>query len=171
MAGWTSHSPNFCEIRVSGETKLLSSRRNSLEGNHMRLYGPIYMVFVDSGLAGYDSVLNTHLVWSNVKFENGTVSCAVSETNRWLQAAGIESVSFDRVTFSLNENRIVGVNAKISVPSIRSIESIMESFMPWVLSKYPQEFAAIAPAGVFQYNAASGEAMVGFLKEWRKNEN
>jgi len=31
MAGWTSLSPNFCEIRVSGEIQILDSKWNTLE--------------------------------------------------------------------------------------------------------------------------------------------
>jgi hypothetical protein len=36
MAGWTSLSPNFCEVRISSEDHLFYDKRNTLEDNLLK---------------------------------------------------------------------------------------------------------------------------------------
>jgi hypothetical protein len=120
------------------------------------------------GLAGYDSVLNTNMVLTNIRVGGDTVICDITETNEWLNAAGMTSAHYPQAIFVVINGKISHVKAEISDSSAANFDKVLSEFVPWVNENHPDAMAEMMPEGNFVFNAKNGETVVRLLRQWRQ---
>jgi len=120
------------------------------------------------GLAEYDSVLNTDMVLTNIRVKGNTVICDITETNEWMDAAGMTSAHYPEAIFVVINGKISHIKAEISDSSAANFDKVLSEFVPWVNENYPESMAGMMPEGNFVFNAKNGETVVRLLRQWRQ---
>ncbi len=120
------------------------------------------------GLAGYDSVLNTNMVLTNIRVGGDTVICEITESNDWMNAAGMTSAHYSEAIFVVINGKISHIKAEISDSSAANFDKVLSEFVPWVNENYPESMTEMMPEGNFVFNAKNGETVVRLLRQWRQ---
>ncbi len=116
-------------------------------------------------LAEYDSVVNTHLVFSDLAVSGDTVRCRVKERNDWFLLAGVEEVEYDEARLIFRDGSIAEIAAKPSDESARAIGEVLGAIVGWASENRSGDLAQLMPAGVFVYTAESAEKWLSLLHE------
>ncbi len=119
------------------------------------------------GLAGYDSVLNTNMVLTNIRVGGDTVICGITETNEWMNAAGMTSAHYPEAIFVVINGKISHIKTEISDSSAADFDKVLSEFVPWANENYPESVTEMMPEGNFVFNAKNGETVVRLLRQWR----
>ena len=120
------------------------------------------------GLAEYDSVLNTNMVLTNIKAKGDTVICDITETNEWMNAAGMTSAYYPEAIFVVINGKISHIKTEISDSSAVNFDKVLSEFVPWANENHPESMAEMMPEGNFVFNAKNGETVVRLLRQWRQ---
>jgi ketosteroid isomerase-like protein len=118
-------------------------------------------------LAEYDSVVNTHLVFSDLAVSGDTVRCRVKERNDWLRLAGIEEVEYDEARIIFRDGLIAEITAKPSEEGAQAIGEVLGAIVRWASENRGEELAGSMPGGEFIYTAQSAGRWLSLLREWR----
>ncbi len=118
---------------------------------------------------GYDAALSTTLEFDGCSIEDSDVVCRVTESNDWLKIAGIDSIGYDEVRFTINDaGKIARVSAIPSGESIAAIGTALTAFGGWAQQHEPERFGALLDAqGNFDYSFENGQKVLQLLREWQ----
>ncbi len=119
------------------------------------------------GVAEYDSVLNTILYLSNLTVRGDSVFCEITESNDWMNAAGMTSAYYPQAIFVVINGKISRIKAEISDSSAANFDKVLSEFVPWANENYPESMAEMMPEGNFVFNGKNGETVVRLLRQWR----
>jgi ketosteroid isomerase-like protein len=119
------------------------------------------------GVAEYDSVLNTIMSLSNMTVSGDSVFCELSETNDWLNAAGISQAYYSRAVFVVPGSEISYIEAELSDSSAARINGVLDSLISWADQYCPERLEEMMPLGAFVYNADNAANSLDLLMEWR----
>ena len=117
----------------------------------------------------YDVALNTHLRFEQCELAGQEVTCRVIETNDWLKAVAVESITYDESTFTFApDGRITAVVSALSAESDQLLGEVLVEFDVWARANQPVEYAELfADDGAFEYSSANGEKVLALLRQWR----
>ncbi len=120
-------------------------------------------------IEGYDTALETRLTLDACAVEEQDVVCRITETNRWLTIAGIDSITYDEARFAIDERgQIVAVAAVPGPESQAAMGQAMAAFAEWAQQHEGERFAALFDAqGNFQFSYDNGEKALQLLQEWQ----
>ncbi len=120
------------------------------------------------GIAEYDSVLHTEMTLANTRSVGDTLFCSITETNDWLQAAGIPSAYYSDAYFVVDNDKIGYIHAEPADATVDDFSEVLSSFVPWAYQNHPEEMSRLMPHGHFVFNGANGALAVSLLREWRR---
>ncbi len=118
-------------------------------------------------MAQYDSVMNTRLHIESLRVDGNTVTCRVTETNRWLDIAGLPPLQYDSTLFYVFGGKIRKIVAFPADSSLRALSDATDHFIRWLAQTHPREATALLSGDGFSYNTANAETLLKFLSEWR----
>ncbi len=121
---------------------------------------------------GYDAALATTLVFDDCTVEDSDVACRVTESNDWLQIAGIDSIVYDQVRFTIDHSGAIRrVSAMPSGDSLAALGAAMTAFGAWAQQHEAERFGALFDTqGNFDYNFDNGQKVLQLLREWQNAE-
>ncbi len=121
---------------------------------------------------GYDAALSTMLKFDSCTTQDSDVVCQVTETNDWLKIAGIDSIVYEQVRFTVEDTgKIRRVSAIPSEASIAAMGTALTAFGGWAQQHAPERFGALFDAqGNFDYNFENGQKVLQLLHEWQDTE-
>ena len=119
------------------------------------------------GIAEYDSALNTIMTLTNIRTSGDSVLCEITETNDWMNAAGMSSAYYPQAVFIVDDGEISFIGAVISDSSAQNFRNVLGSFMPFGFENYPETMIEMMPEGEFIFNGKNGASMIRLLHEWR----
>lgn len=118
------------------------------------------------GAAEWDSVVNTHLSFSDFRMIGDTVICKCTAEDDLLKLQGNEHEYFDPVTIVFDDNRIKYVNFRRTAESLRVSNASSRPFTEWASKKRSQDLAKLMPGGKFVLSAESARGWLALVKEW-----
>ncbi len=135
-------------------------------------FGPIGTVTGHAAIARiheYDIALQTRLEIEECGVDGESVVCQITETNKWLTTAGIDSIFFPEARFAIDtDGRIYSIAAIPSAESMSALGAAMASFATWAKANAPDRFAALFDAqGNFAFSYDNGNKVLRLLAEWR----
>ena len=122
------------------------------------------------GVAEYDSVLGTIMTLGELSSFGDTVFCSITEKNKWLTIAGIDSAYYPKATFIISNNHISVIQAELSDSTERQMRTVMSSFIPWLNENFPHYVRLMMPDGKFIFNAKHGELILMLLSQWSQQK-
>jgi hypothetical protein len=120
------------------------------------------------GVSEYDSVLNTEMKLSDVTVSGDMVICSLTETNDWMNAAGIGMAFYPEVEFVVIDQKIHHIHADMADSSQAKFDSVIGTFVPWAHENHAEEMFDMMPEGDFIFNGENAAMMVKLLTEWRE---
>lgn len=117
----------------------------------------------------YDKGIQSTLSFENCITEARTVTCEATETNNWLEAAGMGEIFYSSTSFTFTEDgKIAKISASLSPEDGQGMGAVLEQFVPWLFAERPEESSSLFTAeGVFIYSEPNGHLVVDLLEDWR----
>ena len=119
-------------------------------------------------LTQYDSVLNTHMVFSNITEKGDTVSCDLAETNDWYKAAGIDEAYYS-MKLVFHKGLITLLQADQDPGTEKAVGQVLLPLMDWAYENRKKELADMMAGGKFIYNAENAKRSLALLRDWKQS--
>ncbi len=119
-------------------------------------------------LTQYDSVLNSHMVFSNIEAKGDTVFCDLAETNDWYKAAGIDEAYYS-MKLVFHKGLITLLQAEQDPGTEKAVGQVLSPLMDWAYENRKKELADMMPEGKFIYNAENAKTSLALLRDWKQN--
>lgn len=118
--------------------------------------------------AEWDSIVNTHLSFSDFRMNGDTVICKCTEENDLDKLLGVDHNYFDPVTFVFKGSRIKYVNFQRTAESRLAYNAAFGTFIQWASKERGQDLAELMPTGKFVVSAQTAKGWLVLVKEWLK---
>jgi hypothetical protein len=118
-------------------------------------------------LVEMDAVLNSRLIFTDVKVSGKKVTCVVEERNDWLELAGIDALNYEYREFTFEKGLIKTVRTKHTDESARAMQEFGVSFGKWAAEKRQEELVALRREG--PVNKGNVDKWLSLMREWRED--
>jgi len=92
-------------------------------------------------------VLNSRLIFTDVKFSKNKVTCKVEEKNDWLKLAGIDSLHYEFREYIFEKGLIKKIRTKPTQESAKAIANSIGVFGRWAVENRREEYDELRNAG------------------------
>lgn len=113
-----------------------------------------------------DAVLNSHLIFTDVKVDGNKVTCSVEEQNDLLKLAGIDTLYYEFHEFIFEKGLIKEVRAKPTPESAKALQEFGASFGRWASENRSQELAELKGESVITKENIG--KWLTLMREWRE---
>ncbi|MBW8039635.1 MAG: hypothetical protein FVQ85_06505 [Planctomycetes bacterium] len=117
-------------------------------------------------LAETDAVIDSQLIFTDVKASKNKVTCKVEEQNKWLKLAGIETLYYEFREFTFEKGLITSVRTKPTQEGAVALDVFRKSFGEWVAENRKEEFEQLRRASVITKDNI-GKWLV-LMQAWRE---
>jgi hypothetical protein len=121
------------------------------------------------GAAEWDSVINTHLSFSDFKFVGDTIICKCSEENDLSKLEGLDKGFYNPVTFIFKHGKISYAKFERTLENSQADSIASSPFMQWISEEKSEQFDGLMTDGKFVLNAVSAKGMLSLAQEWRES--
>jgi hypothetical protein len=138
--------------------------RADFAGMGPSLWGPDEL----RGKAAYDSALHAQYSLIALKTVGDTIFVNATESNDWLQAAGVPANKFAKFYFVIKDAKIRYIRAELDDASIDNINGVMSSLIPWAEENRPDEFNRLT-SELYLFSAESARQSILLLSAWKSS--
>jgi hypothetical protein len=117
-------------------------------------------------LAEYDFALKIKMALGEYRTRGDTVLCELTESNDWLEVAGIEVANYS-AAFVVKDGLIESIRARQTPETERAFKKVLNPFLEWASEQRPQQVEQMTPQGKFIYNAENARRSLLMLREWK----
>ncbi len=121
-------------------------------------------------LASYDSVLNTGITISNLRWRDDTVYCDLSQTNDWLKVSEIGRADYT-AEFILEDGLIKSLRLRPAPETEKAFKEVYAKLFGWARADRPYAILEIMPEGEFVYNARNAKKTLALVRSWKAVTN
>jgi hypothetical protein len=111
-------------------------------------------------------VLNSRLIFTDVKFSKNKVTCKVEEQNDWLKLAGIDSLHYEFREFIYEKGLIKEIRTKTTQESAEAIVSSIGAFGRWAIENRREEYDELRGTGLITKDNVG--KWLALMREWRE---
>lgn len=120
-------------------------------------------------IAAYDIALDIHISIGNIRTVNDTVYAHLTETNHWLEVAGIGETHY-QVEFVFHDGAIQKVIGTPTPETEAAYQDVLGPLMEWARREAPDRLAELMPNGRFDYTAENAERALALLEDWKRSQ-
>ena len=119
-------------------------------------------------LAEWDAATNSHMIVTDVKVFEDTVTFKLKEGNDWFRLAGIEFMYYEPCKMVFADGLIKELKVEATQESILAFQEVWPSIYQWLLEERKEELSKLISEGEFVYNSENAKKWLSLLKEWRE---
>lgn len=119
--------------------------------------------------AEWDSVINTHLSFSDFKYAGDTIICKCSEETDLSKLVGLGKGFYNPVTFIFKDGKISYAKFERTLEYSQADSIAFSPFFQWISKEKSEQFNGLMTNGKFVMNAASAKEMLSLAREWRES--
>ena len=119
-------------------------------------------------LVAYDIALDIHMSIGNMKTAGDTVYAHLTETNNWLQVAGIGEAHY-LIEFVFRDGAIEREVGTPTPETETAFQDVLRPLMAWAEREAPDRLEEMMPNGEFEYTAENAERTLALLEDWRRS--
>lgn len=117
-------------------------------------------------LAETDVVLNSHLIFSDIKLSANKVTCKVEERNDLLKISGIDTLYYDFREFIFVDGLIKEVKTQPAKEGAETLENSHRAFWKWAAENRKEEFKDLRSARVVTKDSVG--KWLELMRQWRE---
>ena len=118
-------------------------------------------------LAEWDAATNSHMIISDIKVSNDTVTFKLKEGNDWFRHIGIEFMYYDPCIIVFSNGLIKELKAEVNNESMKAFQEVWPSIYQWLSEEKKEELTELISEGEFVYNSENAKKWLIILNEWR----
>jgi hypothetical protein len=118
--------------------------------------------------AEWDSIVNTHLSFSDIKIIGDSVICKCTEENDLSKLLGIGNGFYDPVIFVFKDGLIRYMKFEKTSESQNAYNAAFGSLIKWASREKSSRLKELMPEGKFMINAESANGWLVLAQEWRE---
>ncbi len=122
-------------------------------------------------LAEWDAATNSHMIISDIKVIEDTVTFKLKEGNDWFRLAGIEFMYYEPCKMIFQDGLIKEIKAEGTQESIMAFKEVWPSIYQWMSEERNEELSELISEGEFVYNSENAQKWLSLLKEWQEKAN
>ncbi len=122
-------------------------------------------------LAEWDAATNSHMIISDIKVIEDTVTFKLKEGNDWFRLAGIEFMYYEPCKMKFQDGLIKEIKAEVTQESIMAFKEVWPSIYQWMSEERNEELSELISEGEFVYNSENAQKWLSLLKEWQEKAN
>ncbi len=121
--------------------------------------------------AEWDSIVNTHLSFSDIKIIGDSVICKCTEENDLSKLLGINKGFYDPVIFVFKDGLIRYMKFERTSESQNTSDSAFGTLIKWASGERSNQLKKLMPEGKFIINAESANGWLVLAREWQEAKN
>jgi hypothetical protein len=118
------------------------------------------------GVAEWDSVINTHRLFSDFKASGDTIFCKCVEQNDLSTLQGLDKIYFDPVLFIFQDSRILQMKFRNTLESHKAKVKAAAPFLHWLYNQRNDRLPQLLTGGKFVLNAPTATTYLALGREW-----
>lgn len=118
-------------------------------------------------IAEWDAATNSHMIITDIKVNEDTVTFKLKEGNDWFRLAGIEFMYYEPCKMVFEDGLMKEFTAEATQESIMAFQEIWPSIYQWISEERNEELSELISEGEFVYNFENAKKWLSLLKEWR----
>lgn len=115
----------------------------------------------------WNATLNSTYIVKNVSVDGDTVRFALTESNDWFKAVGIDSVTFKPVWMNMKNGKIVTFSAKMTPDSYTALNNYDQKVIEWARENQPDELGQVFDGDDFSFSAEHAKTWLTLVHDYQ----